>query len=274
MNYIALSTKTRTSPEFIGSEPVHRATWLCLTLYCAEHETGGIIRDCGSWGDRRWMQTVGVTKAEVRMACALYEFKESSKDTFDLHVWGYDAKYEAAIRAKRGGGKVGGTLSGVSRSNDVIPCETKDTLKESLKDTLQESLNGVNGIGVNRIKSVRFAPGADKYEVIRSLPHSDLAAWAVAFCGDEAAWTRVYKTFIDKLGPEGFRAILESFVAEVEAGEDGRVRGSVLVKKLKVALAEKRGGVISEPAPANPSHHDGAATAPSVDGVVLHHDSK
>ena len=47
---------------------------------------------------------------------------------------------------------------------------------------------------------------------------------------------------IDRLGPEAFRAILAQFVGEVGAGEDGRNRGSVLVAKVKAAVAEKRKG--------------------------------
>lgn len=135
MNWLPISTSTRTAPEFIGAEPVHRATWLVLMLYCAEHETGGVIRDCAAWGDRRWMQTIGATKAEVRVECDLYSF-----DGNDLRVWGYDPKYEEVIKAKRRGGKIGGTRSGISR--------LKESLKESFEGVLErrgEERSGVEG---------------------------------------------------------------------------------------------------------------------------------
>ena len=138
MNWIPITTKTRTAPEFIGSEPVHRATWLCLMLYCAEHETGGRIPDCSSWGDRRWMQTVGVTKDEIRLETPLYSFAGT-----DLVVWGYDPKYEDIIRAKREGGRIGGKLSGEARQ--------KASSKEPAKDSLKDSLNGLDRIGLDRI---------------------------------------------------------------------------------------------------------------------------
>lgn len=92
-----------------------------------------------------------------------------------------------------------------------------------------------------RVENNGLIRNQDKYEKIRSIPAVDLAQWTVRFCGDELSWVRVYKTFIDKLGPEAFRSILETYVAEIDAGEDGRVRGAVLVNKLKVALANKRG---------------------------------
>ena len=138
MNWIPITTKTRTAPEFIGSDPVHRATWLCLMLYCAEHETGGSIPDCASWGDRRWMQTVGVTKVEIHLETPLYSFAGT-----DLVVWGYDSKYEDIIRAKREGGRIGGKLSGEARQ--------KASSKEPAKESLKDSLNGLDRIGSDRI---------------------------------------------------------------------------------------------------------------------------
>ena len=228
MNWLPISTLTRTAPEFIGSEPVQRATWLCLMLYCAEHETGGVIRDCASWGDRRWMQTIGATKAEILVECALYRFVG-----IDLVVWGYDPRYEDVIRAKRRGGQVGGTRSGISR--------LKESLKESFEGVIER--RGEEGIGEEGIKTVpetgRIFDKGDKYERVRAIPQAKLAEWAANFCGDKPEWIRVYNAYISKIGPEAFRVILEQFVAEVGAGEDGKRRGAVLVAKVKKAIAEK-----------------------------------
>lgn len=234
MNWIPITTKTRTAPEFIGSEPVHRATWLCLMLYCAEHETGGRIPDCSSWGDRRWMQTVGVTKAEIRLETPLYSFLGT-----DLVVWGYDPKYENVIRAKREGGRIGGKLSGEARQ--------KASSKDPAKDSLKDSLNGLDRIGLDRkgFKPVPEEAGlgtGDKYEKIRSIPQADLAQWAVNFCGDKLDWVRVYKSYISVIGPEAFRSILEQFVGEVYSGEDCRNRGAALVARVKRAVDDKRKG--------------------------------
>lgn len=94
------------------------------------------------------------------------------------------------------------------------------------------------------VKSVRKGDGfdrrtGDKYEQIQSIPQADLADWAVSYCGDALEWTRVYKEYIQKIGPEAFRSILAQFVGEIDAGEGCRNRGSALVAKLKDAVAAK-----------------------------------
>ncbi len=93
MNWININTATIRSPEFIGCDPTARATWLCLLAYCCEQENGGIIADCHDWGDRRWMQTCGVTRAEVEAAAPLV-----SLDGADVRVHAYplDRQQEVA----------------------------------------------------------------------------------------------------------------------------------------------------------------------------------
>jgi hypothetical protein len=68
MIYLNLKTSTLRAPEYIGSEPTARATWLNL-CYCCEQENGGTIDGCAQWKDRQWQQTAGVTLAEVREDC-------------------------------------------------------------------------------------------------------------------------------------------------------------------------------------------------------------
>ena len=84
------------SDEFRGADPVERATWLCLLIHCADQENGGTIRDCADWGDRRWMQTVGVTKDEVMGSCGLWKW-----DGRDLLVTFYDPSREDVVRSRR-----------------------------------------------------------------------------------------------------------------------------------------------------------------------------
>jgi hypothetical protein len=90
------------------------------------------------------------------------------------------------------------------------------------------------------IQTGKISDQGDKYERIRSIPQTKLAEWAAKYCEDAPEWIRVYNSYIGKLGPEGFRGILEQFVAEVDSGEDGRKRGAVLVAKLKEAMQCKR----------------------------------
>ena len=43
MNWLNLRTETLHAPNYIGSDPTRRATWLSLMLWCAQQENGGII---------------------------------------------------------------------------------------------------------------------------------------------------------------------------------------------------------------------------------------
>jgi hypothetical protein len=103
MNWLNLQTSVIRSPEYVGCDPVQRATWLNLMIYCAEQENGGVIPDCASWKDRRWQQTCGVTKPEVDDQCDLWSF-----DGDNLTLWAYPAEKEEEIQKMRESGARGG----------------------------------------------------------------------------------------------------------------------------------------------------------------------
>lgn len=103
MNYLNIHTDILRGAEFIGAEPVERATWIALLGWCATQENGGIIQNCKSWKDRQWQQLAGVTAAEVNLQSDLYFFVED-----DLEVAFYPVESEAAVKAKREAGKLGG----------------------------------------------------------------------------------------------------------------------------------------------------------------------
>jgi hypothetical protein len=103
MNWLNLQTSVIRSPEYVGCDPVQRATWLNLMIYCAEQENGGVIPDCANWKDRRWQQTCGVTKPEVDDQCDLWSF-----DGENLTIWGYPAEKEEEIQRNRESGHRGG----------------------------------------------------------------------------------------------------------------------------------------------------------------------
>lgn len=110
MDWININTRMLRSPEFIGSEPVARATWLCLLGYCVDQENGGRIKGGAAWKDRQWQQAAGVTTAEVLDAAPLIIV-----DGEDVLVHGYPAEKEAEVRAKRAAGQAGGKQSGRAR---------------------------------------------------------------------------------------------------------------------------------------------------------------
>lgn len=110
MNWLNIEIKTIRCPEYVGSEPTDRATWINLLVYCAEHENGGIIENCLDWKDRRWQQTCGVTKEEVTRESDLWSWSGSN-----LTIWAYPVEKEQEVKAKRLGGRIGGKASGEAR---------------------------------------------------------------------------------------------------------------------------------------------------------------
>ena len=114
------------SPEFIGSSPVERATWLCVHAYAAEIECAGKLIGALTWKDRQWQQACGVTRREVLQAHRLLRAEGN-----DICINGYSTTKEAEVKAKRSGAKAGamarwhkdasGNASGIKK-----PCSSRD----------------------------------------------------------------------------------------------------------------------------------------------------
>lgn len=100
MNWLNIRLSFLRSPEYIGSEPTARATWLNVLSYCAEQENGGRIVGARKWKDRQWQQTCGVMVAEVNDAPDLLAW-----DGDDLLVWNYPSEKELEIQQMRELGK-------------------------------------------------------------------------------------------------------------------------------------------------------------------------
>lgn len=152
MNWLYIHTSKRTAPEFVGSEPIQRATWICLLLYCCEQENGGLIRDCAGWGDRRWMQTCAVTKAEVGASSDLWRREDSS-----IRVWGYPVQKEAEMKAKREGGRRGGRATTqakiqASRENGAkhIPSSTQAGTQHKVREGKVREGKIITAVGETR----------------------------------------------------------------------------------------------------------------------------
>ena len=135
MIYLNLKTSTLRAPEYIGSEPTGRATWLNLLCYCCEQENGGRIEGCAGWKDRQWQQTCGVTLAEVREECQLWEWSGS-----DLAVAFYPADKQAEVQSKREAGRRGGKRSGKSRREAVSEAQLQAVGEAELQAVLQAEL--------------------------------------------------------------------------------------------------------------------------------------
>lgn len=103
MDWLNIHRSTLATEQFLGCEPVQRATWLCLMAYCADQENGGRIEGASEWGDRKWQQVVRVTKGEVSESCPLWSW-----DGGAVVVWAYPVEKEAEVRRNRENGGKGG----------------------------------------------------------------------------------------------------------------------------------------------------------------------
>ncbi len=143
MNWLNLPIATIRRPEYVGSDPVHRATWLNLMVWCAEQENGGIIAGCADWKCRRWQQTCGVTLAEVQDACDLWHI-----DAHGLTLWGYPSEKEKEVASKRSGGSKGGSARA---ENARLEAERQAELEAMLEAELQRKGKEWKGIGMEVI---------------------------------------------------------------------------------------------------------------------------
>jgi hypothetical protein len=126
MNWLNIEIKTLTSNEFLGSEPVDRATWICLLRYCAQQENGGKIKDCKEWKNRQWMQLAGITCEEINRKTMLWKWEGDS-----VTVWEYPTCKEKEIKAKRKAGRITGKKnSSFSVSNSASSSASSSALEK------------------------------------------------------------------------------------------------------------------------------------------------
>ena len=138
MHYLNVETTILHATEYIGSPPLSRATWLNVSFFSALRENGGRIIGARQWSGRQWEQTCGVTKDEVDGAAPLLVWEGD-----DLIVWNYPAAQEAAMRAQREAGRIGGRRSGLARSKTGTPqAPLQGSLQPPLQGSLQPPLQG------------------------------------------------------------------------------------------------------------------------------------
>ncbi len=108
MNWVNIHTDTLRSEEYLGAEPVERATWLNLLAWCCSQENGGIIEGAKKWGERKWLQLCGITKEEATLVSKLYQFDNQGA----LVVTHYPLDKQEEVKHKREVAKTNGKLGG------------------------------------------------------------------------------------------------------------------------------------------------------------------
>jgi hypothetical protein len=156
MNWINIQTNTLRSPEFIGSDPISRGTWLSVLGYCYEQENGGVITDCKNWKDRQWQQICGVTREEIDGSTLLMQWLDN-----DLLVWNYPTETEDEIRRKREAGRKGGQ----ARTQAKIEAAKANGAKHNPSTTQAPTQRNSNSNSNSNSNRNRKADGANVTDV-------------------------------------------------------------------------------------------------------------
>ena len=184
MEWIKLDLRKLRSPQYIGAEPIERATWLSLLAHCADQENGGVIADCWKWGDRRWMQSCGLLLSEIAIDAqsGLWHWDGDS-----LVVWGYMADEEAMLAAKRAYGAKGGsagTGSTKARSGNKNAAKNDDKRKQNASTKTQ-------------------ANATEKRRVYKSRVEESTREDAQSDSSDDASESLSLETFLSKAKSKG-----------------------------------------------------------------------
>lgn len=218
MNWLNIHTSTLRAPEFIGSGPIERATWLCVLGYSVEQENGGILRGAATWKDRQWQQTCGVTAREVKMAARLLIV-----DGEDIIVVFYPLEKEESVRHKREFASRGGKAKALAYAK---PDATPDGTAQANPDALADASAEGNRIEGNR-NNTPLPPKGDGGK--KQVPTSEPARRMASMFGrrESTGWSDKEIQAFKKLGAVDLEelAIVEVYhAAEKAKGENGRHR--------------------------------------------------
>ena len=156
MKWLNIEVSTLRSEQYIGSDPIARATWLNVLAWCCEQENGGRIEGAASWGDRRWQQTCGVTKDEVGLSAPLLVW-----DIGALIVWNYPLTKQQQVQHNREIGSIGGQaktqakaeaarVNGAKHQPKEHPSASQAETQAEAKQDPSERPNGRERKGIGR----------------------------------------------------------------------------------------------------------------------------
>jgi hypothetical protein len=193
MQYLNIETRILHSPEFIGSDPAERATWLALSMWCAQQENAGRIVGAKSWKDRQWQQTCGVTVREVARSTRLIAW-----DGDDALIWNYPDAKEKEVQAKRKAGRdtVAKRWPQANSSADSSASRSADTEGKGKERELEMEGNG-RGNGMEEEGGVGEG-GTTQPDLSGFVPPPDLVLTTFPTSGKQTAWD-LRQSFVDEL---------------------------------------------------------------------------
>jgi hypothetical protein len=241
MNYLNIRLTVLRSPEYVGSDPIARATWLSVCGYCADQENGGRIKGCQTWGDRRWAQTCGVYRKEVDAAASLLRW-----DGEDLIVFGYPADQETVIQAKRAGGSAGGRaraekLEVFQQDQVQTPaCNPAPLALPALDKAPARPAASPASATVSQGGAKRAVKVASYGDIMN--PANDVVDLCSAVTGDSSDRGRgFWRKVQSAIGPEHIRSQLCTLWGELQSNERPNNPAAILTGRLK-QLMDRRVG--------------------------------
>jgi hypothetical protein len=152
MKHLNIEIAVLRSPDFLGADPVDRATWLCLLAFCADQENSGIIRACRDWKDRQWQQVAGVTLEEVNKQTMLWNWIGD-----DLLVFHYPTKTEEFAKNMRDRGSRGGKAKKANAQAHATADATAQATAHALPNVMKGKERKSNVIQSPSLEEVQTA---------------------------------------------------------------------------------------------------------------------
>jgi hypothetical protein len=152
MKHLNIEIAVLRSPDFLGADPVDRATWLCLLAFCADQENSGIIRACRDWKDRQWQQVAGVTLEEVNKQTMLWNWCGD-----DLLVFHYPTKTEEFAKNMRDRGSRGGKAKKANAQAHATADATAQATAHALPNVMKGKERKYNVIQSPSLEEVQTA---------------------------------------------------------------------------------------------------------------------
>lgn len=169
MEWLNIHASFLDSEAFIGSEPIDRATWICLLRYCAGQENGGVITDADSWSDRKWQQLVRVTSREVHRPSALWKWQDGA-----LIVVAYPSDKEELVRQRRENarknGRTGGRPTAIRKETDN---QTKEQTQQEPTLVFFDKAEGNGREGKGNSLPAPAAPARKRDEIFDCLARAE-----------------------------------------------------------------------------------------------------
>jgi hypothetical protein len=168
MKYLSIEIASLRSPEYLGEEPLQRATWLNLLSYCVAQENRGVIEGCGDWKDRMWQQVCGITAEEAGTKSSLWRWEGANLIVLFYPHEAHDFP-DRARKSGKAGGKAKAERVPKQPSSDPTSTPTSDPTSTPTRVALAPALPNVmkgNEMKGNEIITPLPPKGDEEEEVV------------------------------------------------------------------------------------------------------------